>query len=150
MQDHSHRCRELSHYSDFGAGRHAKRGVSIISARFAHLFALPNCKSCSCLCMQQYMPKKPIKRGFKVWVRGDATNGYIWTGSICMKDDTGWRKRIGETCCRATNWLVERKTPPHLFRQLLYIHSTTSVIVAQQTLCMWHHEIRLSWFSGTI
>ena len=27
--------------------------------------------------MKQYMPKKPIKRGFKVWVRGDATNGYV-------------------------------------------------------------------------
>ena len=27
--------------------------------------------------MKQYMPKKPIKRGFKVWVRGDAINGYV-------------------------------------------------------------------------
>ena len=27
--------------------------------------------------MKQYMPKKPIKHGFKVWVRGDATNGYV-------------------------------------------------------------------------
>ena len=25
--------------------------------------------------MKQYMPKKPIKRGFKVWVRADAHNG---------------------------------------------------------------------------
>ena len=27
--------------------------------------------------MKQYMPKKPTKRGFKVWVRADSTNGYI-------------------------------------------------------------------------
>ena len=27
--------------------------------------------------MKQYMPKKPTKRGFKVWVRADATNGYV-------------------------------------------------------------------------
>ena len=27
--------------------------------------------------MKQYMPKKPIKHGFKLWVRGDATNGYV-------------------------------------------------------------------------
>ena len=27
--------------------------------------------------MKQYMPKKPTKRGFKVWVRSDSYNGYV-------------------------------------------------------------------------
>ena len=27
--------------------------------------------------MQQYMPQKPTKRGFKVWVRADSKNGYV-------------------------------------------------------------------------
>ena len=27
--------------------------------------------------LKQYLPMKPIKRGFKVWVRADSTNGYI-------------------------------------------------------------------------
>ena len=27
--------------------------------------------------MKQYLPKKPVKRGFKVWTRADAVNGYI-------------------------------------------------------------------------
>ena len=27
--------------------------------------------------LKQYMPKKPIKRGIKIWVRADAQNGYI-------------------------------------------------------------------------
>ena len=27
--------------------------------------------------MKQYIPNKPVKRGFKVWTRADATNGYI-------------------------------------------------------------------------
>lgn len=27
--------------------------------------------------MKQYMPKKPTKRGFKVWVRSDSANGYV-------------------------------------------------------------------------
>ena len=35
--------------------------------------------------LKQYMPKKPIKRGIKVWVLGDSSNGYfnrfdIYTG----------------------------------------------------------------------
>ena len=27
--------------------------------------------------MKQYMPMKPVKRGFKVWVRADSVNGYF-------------------------------------------------------------------------
>ena len=27
--------------------------------------------------MKQYLPKKPLKRGFKIWMRGDSINGYI-------------------------------------------------------------------------
>ena len=27
--------------------------------------------------MKQYLPKKPVKRGFKVWVRADAVTGYV-------------------------------------------------------------------------
>ena len=27
--------------------------------------------------LKQYMPKKPIKRGIKVWVLGDRSNGYF-------------------------------------------------------------------------
>ena len=27
--------------------------------------------------MKQYMPKKPVKRGFKIWMRADAVNGYV-------------------------------------------------------------------------
>ena len=27
--------------------------------------------------MKQYLPKKPVKRGFKVWVRADAVTGFF-------------------------------------------------------------------------
>ena len=37
--------------------------------------------------MKQYVPKKPVKRGFKVWVRAGAVSGYvnefnIYTGKV--------------------------------------------------------------------
>ena len=32
--------------------------------------------------MKQYMPMKPVKRGFKVWVRADAVNGYFCTFDV--------------------------------------------------------------------
>ena len=31
--------------------------------------------------MKQYMPQKPIKRGYKVWLRSDM-NGYVWEFQI--------------------------------------------------------------------
>ena len=27
--------------------------------------------------MKQYLPMKPVKHGFKVWVRSDSHNGYV-------------------------------------------------------------------------
>ena len=38
--------------------------------------------------VQEYMPKKPIKRGFKIWCLCDANGGYlqqfqIYTGTHC-------------------------------------------------------------------
>ena len=37
--------------------------------------------------MKQYLPKKPVKRGFKMWVRADAVSGYVsefdvYTGKV--------------------------------------------------------------------
>ena len=32
--------------------------------------------------IKQYMPMKPIKRGFKVWVRADSHNGYFSEFSV--------------------------------------------------------------------
>lgn len=32
--------------------------------------------------MKQYMPQKPVKRGYKVWVRADSTTGYMYQFKI--------------------------------------------------------------------
>jgi len=37
--------------------------------------------------MKQYLPKKPVKRGFKVWVRADVQTGFfcdfqVYTGKL--------------------------------------------------------------------
>ena len=44
--------------------------------------------------MKQFMPKKPVKRGFKIWARADSTNGYIseffvYTGKEGDRVETG-------------------------------------------------------------
>ena len=50
-------------------------------------------------CIKQYIPKKPIKRRFKIWVRADSHNGYIcqfdcYTGKTAGKTEVG----LGGVC----------------------------------------------------
>ena len=56
--------------------------------------------------MKQYMPQKPIKRGFKAWVRADARNGYvsevdIYAGKVTEKGERGLGKHVVEKLTRA-------------------------------------------------
>ena len=60
--------------------------------------------------MKQYMPKKPIKRGFKAWMRGDGINGYIseleiYAGKETEKGEKGLGKHVVE---KLTKRLVGR------------------------------------------
>ena len=48
---------------------------------------------------KQYMPMKPVKRGVKVWVRADATNGFvcamqIYTGKEGRQPEHGVGHRV--------------------------------------------------------
>ena len=44
--------------------------------------------------LKQYMPKKPVKRGFKVWVRVDSLNGYICQFAVYVGKE-GERVEVG-------------------------------------------------------
>ena len=48
---------------------------------------------------KQYMPMKPVKQGFKVWVRADAVNGYLCTFEVYvgrLSDSTTTKVGLGE------------------------------------------------------
>ena len=48
--------------------------------------------------MKQYMPLKPVKRGFKVWVREDAITGYFCDLEVYVGKTFRWydhRSRSG-------------------------------------------------------
>ena len=54
--------------------------------------------------MKQYMPKKPVRRGLKVWVLADAHNGYVSTIDVYIgrKGDTtehGLGSRVVQDLC---------------------------------------------------
>ena len=50
--------------------------------------------------MKQYLPKKPVKRGFKVWVMADSEDGYfldvqVYVGrECCSNEEKGLGKRV--------------------------------------------------------
>ncbi len=67
--------------------------------------------------LKQYLPKKPIKRGFKVWVRADSWNGsdfevYTWKeesaevalGSKVVKKLSGHLSEGGTMCNSITSF----------------------------------------------
>ena len=61
-------------------------------------------------CMKQYMPTKPVKRGFKVWMRADADNGYVsqfsvYTGKTGDKPE----KNLGGNAVRSLTNKLENK-----------------------------------------
>ncbi len=45
--------------------------------------------------MKQYLPLKPVKRGFKIWVRADSTNGYICDFSVYTGKEESAEKDLG-------------------------------------------------------
>ena len=50
--------------------------------------------------MKQYLPMKPIKRGFKVWVRADGQNGYMCDLEVYTGKDTSTERHLGAKVVR--------------------------------------------------
>ena len=51
--------------------------------------------------IKQYLPKKPVKRGIKVWVRADAVNGYVSQFQVYIGKAVGpSEKNLGERFVR--------------------------------------------------
>ena len=51
--------------------------------------------------MKQYIPQKPTKRGLKVWMRADSTNGYVSEFQIYVGKEKGSvESKLGERVMR--------------------------------------------------
>jgi len=57
--------------------------------------------------IKQYMPMKPVKRGYKLWIRADSKTGYVYNFEVyCGKDDSGQTssglgERVVRNLCQA-------------------------------------------------
>ena len=88
--------------------------------------------------MKQYLPLKPVKRGFKVWAMADALNGYqydfnVYTGA------TGERKvALGEKVVLTLSESVKGRHH-QLLRQLLHLLQSAGETSGAGHLRLWHH-----------
>ena len=67
--------------------------------------------------MKQYMPMKPVRRGFKVWVRADAVNVYFCAFDVYVGrpgDGTSVETGLGELRGSSTRSTVTISFPPVL------------------------------------
>ena len=65
--------------------------------------------------MKQYVPLKPVKRGFKVWAMADASNGYMYDFSVYTGATEGWETGLGEKVVLTLAESIKG-------RQLFYLH----------------------------
>ena len=56
--------------------------------------------------LKQYMPKKPIKRGFKVWARADSHNGYISDVDVYTGRDDSTETNLGAKVVKKLSQLL--------------------------------------------
>ncbi|CAG4996426.1 unnamed protein product [Parnassius apollo] len=67
--------------------------------------------------LKQYMPAKPIKRGFKVWVRADSSTGYVYEFQIYTgkNDDSTPEFGLGSNVVKSlSKSLIEEEVTVHL------------------------------------
>ena len=87
---------------------------------------------------RQYMPMKPIKRGYKVWVRADAKTGYIYQFQLYTGkndgDGTGLASRVVK---QLTNSL--KNTSTHVaFDNFFFFSNTVGGVTCGQDICQWN------------
>ena len=80
--------------------------------------------------MKQYLPMKPVKRGFKVWVRADSHNGYVcefecYTGKKGNTTEVGLG---GSVVTRLTRDLVGKSY--HIYGQFFFFNIFVSKLIS--------------------
>ena len=90
--------------------------------------------------LKQYLPLKPIKRGFKVWVLADSVTGYaskfeVYTG----KKGNAVEEKLGEEAIKS----LQRKV---MYKQLYYTYSFIGTITC--ILITLFQVLIFQWISG--
>ena len=72
--------------------------------------------------LKQYMPKKPVKRGIKVWVLGDSKTGYFSKFDVYCGKGTSPKKSLGARVVKTLTEPLKGK-----FHHVYFDNSFTSI-----------------------
>lgn len=95
--------------------------------------------------LKQYMPKKPIKHGIKVWVLGDSSNGYFSRLGLMEGRNTIWVPELSRTSQRTSLTFGTWST---LTIFLLRRHSSVTLRQSRSTVVALHGKIGRAFHSN--
>lgn len=85
--------------------------------------------------LKQYMPKKPIKRGFKVWCRCDSINGYTCCFQVYAGKEGSPEQALGSRVVKDVSKDILGKRYHLIFDNFFSSPTLASELLAQQTYC---------------
>ena len=88
--------------------------------------------------LKQYLPKKPIKRGFKVWVRADSHNGYLCNFEIYTGKEKSTEVNLGaKVVKKAIENTGGYEIPPVLW-QIFFFGFSDGRSSGRRAVCLRH------------
>ena len=101
--------------------------------------------------LKQYMPKKPTRRGIKVWVLADSSNGYfsrfeVYTGKKGKKSGKGARSES----CKRPHLRFCPQMVHGILRQLFYIQDPLMWSGGERSIWMWYRQVGQTVLSSPI
>ena len=79
--------------------------------------------------MKQYLPLKPVKRGFKVWALADSLNGYLCDFNIYTGATGGRETALGEKVVLTLTESIKGKNHQYIFSFLFDVAVTNAFIL---------------------
>ena len=83
--------------------------------------------------MNQYVPLKPVKRGFKVWAMADASNGYMYDFNVYTGATEGQETGLGEKVVLTLVESIEGRNHQLYFDNYFFSISILTKLLSQQT-----------------
>ena len=92
--------------------------------------------------MKQYLPMKPVKRGFKVWAIADARNGYMYYLNVYTGASGGRETALGEKVVLKLSDSIKGRHHQLFFEQLLHLCQSPVDPPGKRHIRLWYHSYK--------
>ena len=89
--------------------------------------------------LKQYLPKKPIKRGFKIWALADSVNGYVYDFQIHKGKDGNRTASLGEHVIKDMVKDIHFSYRKFYFDNYFTTPDLLRYLYKKRNLCCWNY-----------